>query len=314
MPGRFGRLHASLPLRRNAGPSWPLTEVRPCRDTGARPLAARRPPPRSARRQTAARRANAPGRRARTAARASESTTSRPTRVGATRKSTHQRSLTTTLRTRTTTHSRPTSRASRSAPPRSASPQLPRLRLPSPPLYLRSSDRFSCSFFMVLMLLSVPSCLPPPRLRPSTLHAWAALPGVCLQVEEGGSSAKRWTPLPRKPRRRAKPGPEAGRRPVDLQGSTPRDQHQEAGPRTRRVHLRARSVGSVVRGSRGGPSSFRLRGLSLACARGLERWHGPTGPTARALARPRGLLHGLMRVDLGTRPETSVPWPGAVRP
>ena len=111
-------------------------------------------------------------------------------------------------------------RSSRSAPP-----QLPRLRLSSPPLYLRSSDRFPGSFFMVLMLLSVPSCLPPPRLRPSTLHAWAALPGVCLQVEEGGSSAKRWTPLPRKPRRRAKPGPEAGRRPVDLQASTPRDQH-----------------------------------------------------------------------------------------
>ena len=62
----------------------------------------------------------------------------------------------------------------------------PRLRSPSPPVYLRSSDRFSWSFFMVLMLFSVPSCLPPPRLRPPTLHAWAVLPGVCLQVEEGG--------------------------------------------------------------------------------------------------------------------------------
>ena len=56
-------------------------------------------------------------------------------------------------------------------------------------LYLRTPDCFPGSFFMVLMLLSVPSCLPPPRLRPSTVHAWAALPGVCLQVEEGGSSA-----------------------------------------------------------------------------------------------------------------------------
>ena len=112
-------------------------------------------------------------------------------------------------------------RSSRSAPlPSPAS----RLRLSTSPLDLRTSGRFPGSFFMVLMLLSVPSCLPPPRLRPSHLHAWAALPGVCLQVEEGGSSAKRWTPLPRKPRRTAKSGPEAGRRPVDLQASTPRNQ------------------------------------------------------------------------------------------
>ena len=122
VPGRFGRLHASLPLRRNAGPSWPLTEVRPCRDTGARPRRARRGPPVAG---PVARRANAPGQRARTAARASGSTTSGPTRVGATRKSTHQRSLTTTLRTRTTTHSRPTSRASRSAPPDPLLPSFP---------------------------------------------------------------------------------------------------------------------------------------------------------------------------------------------
>ena len=46
-------------------------------------------------------------------------------------------------------------------------------------------------------------------------------------VEEGGSSAKRWTPLPRKPRRRARSGPGAGRRPVDLLRPTPRDQHLE---------------------------------------------------------------------------------------
>jgi hypothetical protein len=47
------------------------------------------------------------------------------------------------------------------------------------------------------------------------------------QVEEGGSSAKRWTPLPRKPRSTAKSGPEAGRRPGDLLRTTPRDQHLE---------------------------------------------------------------------------------------
>ena len=192
---------------------------------------ARTPPRRgSALAGPVARRANAPGQRASTAAHASESTTSGPTRVGATRKSTHQRSLTTTLRH--ADHNALETHVARfpirSSPIRSspASPPSP----PFPALYLRSSDRFPGSFFMVLMLLSVPSCLPPPRLRPSTLHAWAALPGVCLQVEEGGSSAKRWTPLPRKPRRRAKSGPEAGRRPVDLQASTPRDQHEEVTP------------------------------------------------------------------------------------
>jgi hypothetical protein len=36
------------------------------------------------------------------------------------------------------------------------------------------------------------------------------------QVEEGGSSAKRWTPLPRKSRRDAAFRPRAGRRPVDV--------------------------------------------------------------------------------------------------
>jgi hypothetical protein len=46
-------------------------------------------------------------------------------------------------------------------------------------------------------------------------------------IEEGASSAKRWTPLPRKPRRRSKSGPEAGRRPVRLLRRTPRDEHRE---------------------------------------------------------------------------------------
>ena len=178
------------------------------------------------------RRANAPGQRARTAAHASESTTSGPTRVGATRKSTHQ-GRSPRPYTRGPQRTRDPRRALPDPPPpiRSspASPPSP----PFPALYLRSSDRFPGSFFMVLMLLSVPSCLPPPRLRPSTLHAWAALPGVCLQVEEGGSSAKRWTPLPRKPRRRAKSGPEAGRRPVDLLERTARGERRETNNKNR---------------------------------------------------------------------------------
>jgi hypothetical protein len=97
---------------------------------------------------------------------------------------------------------------------------------------------------------SLPRPPRPPRLaatRPADAcpaPACAACPHFVWHVEEGGSSAKRWTPLPRKPRRRADLRPEAGRRPVDLQGSTTRDQHPRAGSRTRRVHLRARAVGS----------------------------------------------------------------------
>src|SRR5215207_9948601 len=171
-------------MRARAGPS---PRLRPCRHTGApRPHGA--PPAATVRpHQTARANANAPGQLARTAAHGSDSTTYGPTRVEAIRKSTHQRSLTTTpthadhnaLQTHLARFPIRSSPASRSSPR-----QLPRLRLPSPPVYLRSSDRFSWSFFMVLMLFSVPSCLPPPRLRPSTPHAWAALPGVCLQVEE----------------------------------------------------------------------------------------------------------------------------------
>ena len=227
MPGRFGRLHASLPLRRNASPSWALTEspttraYRPRRPRRRGPPVAGPSPERPAPRER-------PGQRARTATRASGSTTLRShasrsdMQVNASEVAHHDPYARGPQRTRNP----------RRTLPDPLLPSVPRLCLPPRPLYLRSSDRFYCSFFMVLMLLSVPSCLPPPRLRPSTLHAWAALPGVCLQVEEGGSSAKRWTPLPRKPRRKAKTGPEAGRRPVDLQGSTARDQHQEVGPRT----------------------------------------------------------------------------------
>ena len=42
------------------------------------------------------------------------------------------------------------------------------------------------------------------------LHCLGCPARSIWQVEEGGSSAKRWTPLPRKPRRRAKNGRKAG--------------------------------------------------------------------------------------------------------
>ena len=51
------------------------------------------------------------------------------------------------------------------------------------------------------------------------------------QVEEGGSSAKPWTPLPPKPRRKANSRPEAGRRPVRLLRRTPRNEHPETNTR-----------------------------------------------------------------------------------
>jgi hypothetical protein len=116
-------------------------------------------------------------------------------------------------------------------PPDPLLPSFP-VSLSSPLLYLRSSHRFPGSFFM--SSCSSPSLLacrrPASGLPPFT--PGLPCPVFVLQVEEGGSSAKRWTPLPRKPRRRAKGGPEVGRRPVDLQGSTTRDQH----PRGRLTH------------------------------------------------------------------------------
>jgi hypothetical protein len=73
---------------------------------------------------------------------------------------------------------------------------------------------------------------PPPA---SLFHAWAA--PVLLAGRGRGPSAKRWTPLPRKPRREAESGPEAGRRPVRLLRRTPRDEHPETNT-NRRTGLR----------------------------------------------------------------------------
>ena len=50
-------------------------------------------------------------------------------------------------------------------------------------------------------------------------------------VEEGGSGAKRRTPLPPKPRREAKNRPGAGRRPVALRGETHRTKQMERNTR-----------------------------------------------------------------------------------
>jgi hypothetical protein len=86
------------------------------------------------------------------------------------------------------------------------------------------------------------SRLSPPRLRSSNVTPGLSCPVFVLQVEEGGSSAKRWTPLPRKPRRGAKSGPEAGRRLGDLIGPPARDHHVETTTRTLLIRWWAASV------------------------------------------------------------------------
>src|SRR3954466_2255775 len=58
-----------------------------------------------------------------------------------------------------------------------------------------------------------------PGLPPFTEFLW--------QVEEGPSSAKRWTTLPREPRREAKCRPEAGRRHGPLEDGPPTTEHLE---------------------------------------------------------------------------------------
>src|SRR5215207_1683536 len=73
----------------------------------------------------------------------------------------------------------------------------------------------------LLLLAAAPPPAPPD-------HAWASpFTEFLWQVEEGPSSAKRWTALPREPRREAKSGPEAGRRHGPLEGGPPRTEHLE---------------------------------------------------------------------------------------
>ena len=106
---------------------------------------------------------------------------------------------------------------------RSAPPQRPRLRLPSPP---------PTSALLIASL--VPS-------------SWSSCCYPSLARRRPASGLPPFTPgLPcpvfvRKTRRKAESAPEAGRRPVDLQASTPRNQHREINPAPL-VQVRARSV------------------------------------------------------------------------
>src|SRR5215203_6618331 len=73
-----------------------------------------------------------------------------------------------------------------------------------------------------LLLLAAASPPAPPD------HAWASpFTEFLWQVEEGPSSAKRWTALPRESRREAKSGPEAGRRHGPLENGPPRTEQLE---------------------------------------------------------------------------------------
>ena len=132
-------------------------------------------------------------------------------------------------------------------PPRRANgpPHLPRSRLHS----ARPSDRLPLSPTPCSSSCSdpLPACrrpasgLPPSRLGCPARFIW--------QVEEGPSSAKRWTALPRKPRRDAGSRPEAGRRPGSLEGDhqerttysePPTANHPEGGRDVRRRTCRSR--------------------------------------------------------------------------
>ena len=140
--------------------------------------------------------------------------------------------------------------------PPTSSPAFPRDR----PL-----TAFSVSYFLLILMLDhlLLAAAPPPALP---LHAWAALPRFIWQVEEGGSSAKRWTPLPRKPRRERNLGRRRGGGPL-----ISKDQHQETNTRDHHAHSWT-------------PRAVRRPGRS---GRGL--WDAPTGAiTSLSRARESG--------------------------
>ena len=127
-------------------------------------------------------------------------------------------------------------------------------------LTLTASPSYSSLAHLMLDNLLL-AAAPPPALP---LPAWAA-PRFIWQVEEGGSSAKRWTPLPRKPRRDAKSGPEAGRRPGDLLRPPARDHQPQTTTPTRGHHLRSPAAWPLRPWDLGRPA--RIDHFALACTR-----------------------------------------------
>ena len=170
-----------------------------------------------------------------------------PTGQPSRRRATRPRSRTTTPRTRRR-HLRRSPRPRNPAPPAtSPSRSSPTSRRDPPDCLLLVLPPAHPHARPLLLAAAPPPALP--------LHAWAA-PRFIWQVEEGGSSAKRWTPLPRKPRRDAKSGPEAGRRPGDLLRPPARD-HQPQTTTPTRGHLRSPAAWPLRPWDLGRPSSDR---------------------------------------------------------
>jgi hypothetical protein len=80
----------------------------------------------------------------------------------------------------------------------------------------------------LLIRCLLPAAAPPPAFL---LHAWAALPGSSCRSRKGGPARSGGPPFLRKPRRGAKLGPEAGRRPVRLQDEQPEPNTKKRTPR-----------------------------------------------------------------------------------
>jgi hypothetical protein len=111
--------------------------------------------------------------------------------------------------------------AHRRATPLPESPSPPTDARPSPPPLLVPPD--------LLLLDHLPLAAAPPPAHPH--HAWAALPFLSAGRGRGGPARSGGPPLPRKPRRGAGSGPEAGRRPVRLIRRTARGEHIEINTR-----------------------------------------------------------------------------------
>src|SRR3954452_19880229 len=123
----------------------------------------------------------------------------------------------------------------------------------------------------LLLLAAVPPPAPPG-------HAWASpFTEFLWQVEEGPSSAKGWTALPRKPRRDAKFEPEAGRRRCPLEDGPPRTEHLE------RTHARAHAATEVLRTRR--HARTRVRAAQSTLERAVVAFLSPYTQICQGLIR-----------------------------
>ena len=165
--------------------------------------------------------------------------------------------------------------------------------LASPPLrHVTDHDPLSLVSVVLLVLHLDRSRLLPPR--PQPLHITPGLPARFIwHVEEGGSSAKRWTPLPRKPRRDALCRPAAGRRPVRLLRRTTRDEHLETNTQRRTTRGPVTDAGRRAYGGSNPNAHAR---------RALRRWDGGRG--GRQVRSPGELPPGAARrpTHRGARP------------